>query len=714
MRPLIDCVHTLGRLRYGYAVKLRGGTGEAERMKHVGAVRVACAAVSAMAVFALSASVGSAAVHAGMVKLSGTASPTAAGTPSAGAVPANSPLEFTVNLKLPNDGAAEAFARAVSTPGNALYGKYLTPAQWEQRFSPTQSQVDAVVAFLRQSGFTVLGVTPDRMAVQVSGTAGQVARVFSTSLSYHLILGKTLRVASKDLSVPASLAGIVGAVSGVNQTIARPNLTSGNVTSSAPATNSPVPPPPGFRVARPCSAYYGEKTDAGFLPPFDSYPYPAPWAVCGYTPQQLRGAYSMPSSGPDGSGVTVAIVDAYTASTLFADAHEFAALNDPSHPLEPSQFSELTASSYNFLDDCAAPSWLGEQTLDVEAVHTMAPGAHILYAGARNCMDSLFDMDLYIIDHHLASVITNSWGDPGGDLLDPDAFQDQINQIYLMAAGTGVSMLYSSGDFGDNYILLRAPIPDFPADNPLVTAVGGTSLQVGAANQRIGEFGWSTGRSLFCSDTLLDRGGCTKAQKGTWLPATFQSGSGGGTSYHYPQPFYQQGVVPSRFSEQYGTSPKRVEPDISLVGDPSTGMEVGETQTFPNGVYYDQYRIGGTSVASPLLAGVVARADQAAGHSLGLLNPKLYSFYGNSSALYDILPAGKQDMARADYVNTVDASKGYLYSTRVIDWEGTEVFCEHANECYSQDVTLHTAPGYDNMTGLGSPGNAFLNALTAP
>ena len=85
----------------------------------------------------------------------------------------------------------------------------------------------------------------------------------------------------------------------------------------------------------------------------------------------------------------------------------------------------------------------------------------------------------------------------------------------------------------------------------------------------------------------------------------------------------------------------RVEPDISAEADPATGMLVGETQTFPNGVYYDEYRIGGTSVASPLTAGIIARADQQAGTPLGFLNPALYSLYGTPNAFYDILP-GRQ------------------------------------------------------------------------
>ena len=136
----------------------------------------------------------------------------------------------------------------------------------------------------------------------------------------------------------------------------------------------------------------------------------------------------------------------------------------------------------------------------------------------------------------------------------------------------------------------------------------------------------------------------------------------------------------------------RVEPDISMEADPATGMLVGETQTFPNGVYYDQYRIGGTSLSSPLLAGVIARADGAAGHPLGFLNPSLYAMYGHSGALYDILPAGKQDESRADFANSLDATQGFLYTTRIIDYEGQEQFCTTGGECKTRDLSLHDRP----------------------
>jgi hypothetical protein len=174
-------------------------------------------------------------------------------------------------------------------------------------------------------------------------------------------------------------------------------------------------------------------------------------------------------------------------------------------------------------------------------------------------------------------------------------------------------------------------------------------------------------------------------------------------------------VVPNSLatanSAVVGDQPMRVEPDISAEADPATGMLVGETQTFPNGVYYDEYRIGGTSVASPLMAGIIARADEQAGTPLGFLNPALYSLYGTPNAFYDILPAGKQDMSRADFANSIDESQGKKYSTRIIDYEGQEQFCEPTGKCRTRDYALHATKGYDNMTGLGSVGEAFVRDL---
>lgn len=679
-------------------------------------VPLVCASVVAACATAVPAATASAARS--TVRLRNSVSRAASRAPRTGAVAGNSQISFEVDLKLPDQQAAEAFASAVSTPGNESYGHYLTPSQWEARFSPTASSVQRVTAFLRQSGFAVGSASSDRMEVPATGSARQIERAFSTSLSNYRVQGQTLRLASTSLAVPADIAGTVGGVSGINETLAKPDSTTGAKRSAVAAQASPgktIPQPPGFRAAPPCGAYYNQKIDS-VLPPYgNGYPANPPWAVCGYKPPQFRSAYGL-SGAATGAGVTVAIVDAYQSPTLFSDAHTYASLNDPSNPLRSSQFSELPTNGFNQAgpNKCDAPGWFGEQTLDVEAVHATAPGANILFGGAKNCTTPQLNKTLRtIVDGHLADVITNSYGDDGGDLLDSATDRAPTDNILLMAAGTGITVMFSSGDDGDEFTTVGAVAPDYPASSPFATAVGGTTLQVGRNGQRFGEFGWSTARSQFCNSTAIDQKVCKAKQLGQWLPIdlALDGGSGGGTSYAYAQPSYQAGVVPTKLSELRGSTPMRVVPDISMDADPATGMLVGETQTFPNGVYYDQYRIGGTSVSSPLFAGVVARADQTLGSPVGFLNPALYSLSGNSGAVFDVGPAGKQDQSRADFENSIDASDGLLFWTRIIDYEGPEQFCSSATDCTTQNVALNATSGYDNMTGLGAPNSGFVTAL---
>ena len=324
----------------------------------------------------------------------------------------------------------------------------------------------------------------------------------------------------------------------------------------------------------------------------------------------------------------------------------YAAKNDPTHPLATSQFSQITPSSYDLINECG--DWYGEETLDVESVHTTAPGAHILYVGARDCNNGLLDSLRNVVDGHLASVVSNSWGDNAGDLLDSTSTKNAYDNVLIFAAGTGISVLFSSGDDGDNSAP-SAPRRPTTRRRAVAAADGAPRCQIGrTAGQRLAEYGWSTARSFLCTTTeiaTVGQPGCTEATLNKWLPLTQDGGSGGGTSYSYPQPYYQSGVVPTllatRNSPIVGPQPMRVVPDISMLADPGTGFLVGQTQQFPNGVYYDQYRIGGTSVASPMFAGVLADADGTvdAPVPLGSVNPTLYKLYQTTpSAIYDVVP----------------------------------------------------------------------------
>jgi subtilase family serine protease len=689
-------------------------------MKHHHKGLLACAVATATAALGLAAPASMAAPA--KVKLRNSSSPAASRTPSVGAVAGSTSIPFAVNLALADPQGAQSFAQAVATPGNPSYGKYLTAAQWEARYAPSSQSVKQVTQFLKSNGFSVGEVPADRLYVPATGTAAQIEKVFATSLAYHNVQGTRLRLADQNLAVPSDLAGVISGVSGVNQTVMKPTDTTGAPSTQKPAaTNGQnIPQPPGFRVASPCGQYYNQQLDTQLPPYGHGYPPTPPWAVCGYVPAQFRLAYGL-TGAASGTGVKVAIVDAYTSPTLFADAHRYAAQNDPGNPLKAGQFSELPAKSYNEAgpNQCDAPGWFGEQTLDVEAVHATAPGAGILFAGAKNCENSSLISSLNkIISKHLADVVTNSYGDPAGDALDSAGDRAIYDDMLQMAAGTGISVLFSSGDWEDNYTLTGATSPTFPASSPYATGIGGTTLAIGSDGRRLNEYGWSTARSFLCNAAYVAAGGCTNSQLNTWLPIdlALDGGSGGGTSSVYPEPSYQSGVVPSALAQANSSSPMRVEPDISMEADPATGMLVGETQTFPDGVYYDTYRIGGTSLSSPLMAGVIARADQTAGKPLGFLNPALYSLARRPAAVDDILPSGKVDQSRADFANSLDTSNGLFYSTRIVDYEGPEQYCATASDpstCQTQEMALHVTRGYDNMTGIGAPNSGFVGSLVA-
>src|SRR5215469_13767093 len=655
------------------------------------------------------------------IMLHGSSVPASERAHSVGTVAARSTLSFDLVLKLRNASGAAAFVRAVSTPGSRQFHHYLSDAQWVARYGPTRSEVARAKSWLRANHFTVTSVPKDRLFVSARGTALRVERTFGVKLGYYMVTGHRVRLANGALSIPASMANVISGAAGVNESVATPGLAQSGATKSVKPKDQEPAPPAGFRNPQPCSDYWGQKTDttdSGSL--YAPYTSPLPYDICGYQPAQLRGAYGLARSvatGTNGSRVTLAIVDAYDSPTLLSDAQHYFNLNDPAHPLASSQFTNIAPASVDDVGLCAGSGWFAEAALDVESSHSMAPGANIQFVGAQDCLDSSLLAAEQTAITSGASVVSNSWGDAIGDLFVDAATKNAFDNTFMVAASTGVSILFSSGDDGDNFADFGLAAPDYPASSPLVTAVGGTSLEVGAGNSRLAEYGWSTAKQTLCAGATVPSCGSATTPTGK---LNWQAGDGGGTSYTYLQPFYQAPVVPAalalRNEALFGPQPLRVIPDISMDADANTGMLIGLTQTFPNGVFYDQFKEGGTSLASPLLAGVIADADQAAGKSLGFLNPVLYNAYMQTpSAFFDVVAPANPNAAaviRVDYANTVDASNGYNVSVRAINYAGPEKYCDGTGNCATRPVTLTSTSGFDSLTGLGTVGSRFVAVLS--
>ncbi|MGH3156778.1 MAG: S53 family peptidase [Streptosporangiaceae bacterium] len=648
--------------------------------------------------------------------LQGSVAPAQARAHPDGKVSASSQVGFDLVLKLRNAAGAKAFATEVSTPGSALFHHYLSDAQWTARFGPTKAEVTRAQAWLRSAGFSVGAVAKDRLFVPAQGSAQKVESAFGAQLGYYRVNGKQVRLTKSTLTVPAALAGTISGATGINETLATNDLSQTlKPSATAVKANQEPAPPAGFRNPQPCSHYWGQKTDttdsAKLYAPYTS----ADYDICGYSPSQLRGAYGVGNGTDNGTGVTIAIVDAYDSPTLLADAQEYFSKNDPKHPLLSSQFTNMEPTKISDQAECGASGWYPEQALDLESSHSMAPGADIVFVGARNCLDTglLSAVDTAVTSG--ASVVSDSWGDTLGDLLTDQATRTAFDNEFLMADGSGVSILYSSGDSGDNFADFGLTASNYPPSSPYITAVGGTTLEVGAGEKAIGQYGWSTARQIMCESTTTNCGSATTPAGGL----SEDGGGGGGTSYQYAEPTYQDAVVPAALADRNASvtgEANRVEPDISMDADAQSGLLIGLTQTFSNGVYYSQFKEGGTSLASPLLAGVIADTDQASGTSLGFLNPELYKAYTATPGAFNDITAQAHpdatDVIRVDYANEVNATHGYLVSVRAITYEGPETYCDGTGNCATRDNTLSTAPGFDSMTGLGAVSSSFIQALS--
>ncbi|MGW7507647.1 S53 family peptidase [Streptomyces massasporeus] len=634
----------------------------------VRAVSVAATLPMLAGALALGIPVAHAADHPLRDLLAGTRPAWATAKADKGATSDGARVSARVNLAGKDAAGLAAYAKAVSDPDSASYGKYLTAKQAQARFGATRAQVAAVKSWLTAAGLKVTGVT--RHYVSVTGDVAAAEKAFGTQLHNFAKGSKTYRAPASTASVPQGLADAVLTVTGLDNA---PHM----------ATHDDELPPPDtvFRNAGPFSSYYGSKT-ASTLP--SAYGTKIPYAVKGYTGKQLRAAYG--AGTRTGKGVRVAITDAYASPTIAYDAGTYAKRNGDA-AWKTGQLHQSLPATYTNTEDCGASGWYGEETLDVEAVHAVAPAADVTYVGAASCTDGdLLDALGKVVDNHLADIVSNSWGEVEA-VQTPD-LAAAYDQVFQLGAVEGIGFYFSSGDDGDEVASSGTKQVDSPANSAWVTAVGGTSLAVGKNDTYLWETGWGTDKAVLSAD----------GKSWTDFPGAFTSGAGGGTSRTVAEPDYQQGVVPEALAKANSANGNRVVPDIAAIADPNTGFLVGQTQSSPDGKKqaYSEYRIGGTSLAAPTIAAVQALAQEARGKAIGFANPAIYAKYG-SKVYHDVTdnPTGKGlAVARVDFVNGYDATGGLATSVRSL----------------GKDSSLSAVKGYDDVTGVGTPASGYVES----
>jgi hypothetical protein len=302
-----------------------------------------------------------------------------------------------------------------------------------------------------------------------------------------------------------------------------------------------------------------------------------------YTPAQIRTAYGVNNLAYDGSGQTIAVVEAYNDPNIFqaVDAFDTQFGGATTGPSLYDQYGPA-ASFLTVLGQTgqlAAPlpatdptgGWEAEEALDVEWAHALAPGAQIIVVEANS--ESLADLMASVATAARqpgVSVVSMSWGFPEGQavLAQDEALYDR--DLTTPAGHTPVTFVASTGDYGTND-------PEYPSFSPNVVAVGGTSLYLNADNSYKNETGW----------------GYFSSQFNAFI------GSGGGASLYEPQPTYQAGVQSTGF---------RTTPDVSFVADPGTGAWIADSYNLPATNPWEV--VGGTSLSAPAWAGLMALVDQ--------------------------------------------------------------------------------------------------------
>jgi subtilase family serine protease len=336
-----------------------------------------------------------------------------------------------------------------------------------------------------------------------------------------------------------------------------------------------------------------------------------------YNPAQVQQAYSLPTlyaKGVNGKGVTIVIVDPYGSPTIGSDLSTFD--SDESLPAPPSLRIIKPAGkvpSFN-PNNSDMVGWATETTLDVEWAHVIAPGAKILLVetpGAKSnggvSMAQIVTAEKYVIGHHLGDVISQSF--VATEQAVGSATIEALRGAYTEAYSDHVTVVTGSGDSGaagyesNQSTYYTYPVTMWPASDPLVTAVGGTRLSLdGNGNRGSADTVWNDTYNKATNQLVNGNAG----------PSPLASG--GGKSVVFGRPTYQNGVA-GIVGDHRGV------PDISMSAACSGAVNVYESF---GGQQAGWYALCGTSEAAPLFAGIVALADQMAGHPLGLINPAMY------------------------------------------------------------------------------------------
>ncbi len=553
------------------------------------------------------------------------------------------PLRIVVGLNS-NRAGADAFLRHQTVPGDPLFHRFLTPAQFTAMFNPTRAQATAVALYLQREGFTNIGIEPNNLLVTALAAPSRAEAAFHTTIRAAAFDGQVIYGNVTPALVPTQLRGLVVAVLGLtnayrmkthiqysNRPVARRQIEA----AMAPQVTSANTPPP-------CSAVVNGICTFGE-----------------YGPKQYQVAYDACPSSCSGYNTTVAVMAEGNVTQVLTDlrfAETFWGL-----PKVPYTAIQVGVSSID-------TSGLDEWDLDTQISTGIAQTVKHLYVydtTSLNDSDITLDYSHWVNDD-LARAGNSSFGEPEA-LANEDGAMLVDDALFNQAASQGQTMFASTGDNGEGCPVIAATgvpntgVPEvcYPASSPYVVAVGGTTLDTNAV-----------GASGTCTNC---------GEPGTYYGEHVWIGTGGGSSAFESAPYWQtNGIVPAADVEV-----GRSIADISMCAD-NNGC--------PMDVFVNKAStgVGGTSLSSPMSMGVWARLESQHSNSLGFAAPVYYGIYGH----YEPCPLGSKACTPAGFPGD---------ETSALPPDTTDPIGGFHDILFgSNGIPSSALPGWDTPTGLGT------------
>jgi Pro-kumamolisin, activation domain/Bacterial Ig-like domain (group 3) len=556
--------------------------------------------------------------------LKGNTHPLARAEFDRGAAPAGMPLHrMLLSLKRSpaQESALQQLLIDLQDKSSLNYHKWLTPAQFGQQFGASDEDIQAITSWLGSHGFQVANVSSGRTVIEFSGTVGQVQQAFHTAIHKYVVNGEEHWANSSDPQIPTALVPVVAGVSTLHNFVKHPHYKTSGARLSGTSTGGP----------RPAVNLQGCKINANPCPAKDQFIFhalgPGDFATIYNTPTGLN--IKAPAQQFNGDGVTIAIVARSNINT--SDVQEFRNIFG---------LSSFTGT-LNVILDGPDPGNLGggeeiEAVLDATWSGSVAPNAAVdfVVSESTETTDGIDLSEVFIIDNNLAPVMSESFGQCEQDAGSAQATNE--SNLAEQAAAQGITFMASTGDAGaegcdDPHLetIAKGPIAvGIPAALPFTVAVGGTmftqndaafwnannSNTFESANSYIPEDVWneSCATQSSCLASVTSGGGGPNILAGS-----------GGASIIFPKPAFQSGVT--------GLSgANREVPDVALNAavfhDPT--VLCVDDQLPPGGCAnpgnFFILPVGGTSVASPSFAGIMALVNQATGERQGEAGFVLY------------------------------------------------------------------------------------------